>query len=833
MVEQISAQMIIEAITRGFQNVKSEIQGIGSSAQQAEQGIAETGQAATASEGQIAAMGSSGSASMALLITAANQAIQIFHELTRIAEQGYQTLKEGAELELVITRFERLSEELGTTGDAILNDLIPAMGYMVSEAEAMTLATDLMSLGLVNSQEQLVRMATVVGELGMDINELVLALSNQTTRRFDQLGVAVEGFDEKLQALEDQGYSTQEAFTEAFLQQAEEQIERVGSKAETTAGQLMQIEAAFKDIQTAGKLLFVDILGPAIDTLSDMAVAYQVLSEAVDRGEMSHAKMLLMVDSVRLGYIDLEDIIEQYGDTTGSATDTTFDYESALYSVSEAMATGAGMAELMTDEVYELTDAMIESLNAVQDATEGGMELWSESITASSAAIQANINRTMEFNEQLEQQRQAIDDAFTSMTRYTGMFDEGIWNVSDDVEEQAVEFFMNLADESENSMEEMEQWIDVVAGIDPALGEAMENSAAFDQFLKSLEQGVREGTITTEQAVDAVLHLGDAYTVMGDAVDVANGIIWDMELTTKQATEAQNAFKAAIDQGVVPIKALEDALVGAGAEAEQVQQALGAMLEQMAEGTEFEEQIDEILDALGLLPDEVSIQVDLETPDPVTDEELAEMIPEDQALALQADLIESDQIVSEAEAAAEEVSAAFNPEGGLVDWNEALNADEVSSQVENIPEVVIEVDNEAISVTLGELEGLQSELDNLDGTTINIEIHTEYTESGTPPTTTTTTTTTEGDGGQSGTQGWKTVPPGFPNDSYLVRMTSGEQYGIIPEGAPRVGFGGGGGVNKIVTINQRNYLQMQGNEATASGFLYIESQIIDDLKGRL
>jgi len=34
----------------------------------------------------------------------------------------------------------------------------------------------------------------------------------------------------------------------------------------------------------------------------------------------------------------------------------------------------------------------------------------------------------------------------------------------------------------------------------------------------------------------------------------------------------------------------------------------------------------------------------------------------------------------------------------------------------------------------------------------------------------------------SGTGGWLTVPPGYPNDSYPIRLTSGEQFAVVPQG---------------------------------------------------
>jgi hypothetical protein len=66
--------------------------------------------------------------------------------------------------------------------------------------------------------------------------------------------------------------SAQEAFSEAFLQQAEEQIERVGDIADTSAGKIMQMESAFKNLGDAIKLSMadtMDVFAPAMATLAD------------------------------------------------------------------------------------------------------------------------------------------------------------------------------------------------------------------------------------------------------------------------------------------------------------------------------------------------------------------------------------------------------------------------------------------------------------------------------------------------------------------------------------------------------------------------------------
>lgn len=61
----------------------------------------------------------------------------------------------------------------------------------------------------------------------------------------------------------------------------------------------------------------------------------------------------------------------------------------------------------------------------------------------------------------------------------------------------------------------------------------------------------------------------------------------------------------------------------------------------------------------------------------------------------------------------------------------------------------------------------------------------------------------QGNSGYSqGTQGWLTVPPGYPNDSYPVMVESGERFAVIPAGASAAPSGGGVGGSNLTVILQ-------------------------------
>lgn len=71
----------------------------------------------------------------------------------------------------------------------------------------------------------------------------------------------------------------------------------------------------------------------------------------------------------------------------------------------------------------------------------------------------------------------------------------------------------------------------------------------------------------------------------------------------------------------------------------------------------------------------------------------------------------------------------------------------------------------------------------------------------------------------NGTDGWQTVPAGFPNDSYPVGLTSGEKFAVIPQGggaAPATGGGGGGAFSSApisVVLNLNSVVSMADKES--------------------
>jgi hypothetical protein len=186
------------------------------------------------------------------------------------AQQAYATLRAGAELQTTTERFGKLAASIGTTADVMLGKLREATKGMISDAELMASASGIVSLRLAENEDQVVRLATVVGTLGWDMQQVILTFANLSTMRLDALGLSVEEVKNKQKELMDQGMSTAAAFKEAVIQAGEARLE---------VGGVSDAEAAFKRAEAAATNFKNSVLESIVVTL-DQAGAFEALSKA-------------------------------------------------------------------------------------------------------------------------------------------------------------------------------------------------------------------------------------------------------------------------------------------------------------------------------------------------------------------------------------------------------------------------------------------------------------------------------------------------------------------------------------------------------------------------
>lgn len=183
------------------------------------------------------------------------------------AQQAYQFIGEGADLRATEERFGRLSDSIGTTADALRRDLKDATGGLMSDAQLVASATEMMNLGLVKSHDETVRLASVAGQLNWDMQVLGLTLANNSTARLDSLGLSMEVVKARADELAAAGMSMDAAFDLAVIEAGEEKLELLGDAAETQAGKMQILRSRWQDFIASLKEFSSEAADPAVDAL--------------------------------------------------------------------------------------------------------------------------------------------------------------------------------------------------------------------------------------------------------------------------------------------------------------------------------------------------------------------------------------------------------------------------------------------------------------------------------------------------------------------------------------------------------------------------------------
>lgn len=387
-------------------------------------------------------------------------------------KQTYEIAREGADLEFMASKFDNLTASIGTTSEALLRDLRGATDGTLSDMELMASATDFLSLGLANSHDEVVRLSTVSSQLGMDMNQLVLTLTNQTTMRFDALGVSVAGFDEKVQTLKDSGMDANAAFTEAFLQQAEQQIERVGSATEESIGSFMRLEAAWKNATDTAKRQLVptfekvaESFANMLNVIPDNVDQLENLNDQLEEGEISYDDYKTAVDEVldalHLEYDEQGNLIAiRRGAEDGleALADTTIYYsEEALKAAQETEKWTEHEKKLADQFKYTSTPAIEAGKDATNNANEA-MKKYSETLLFNIAAQGLTDEQALE----LAYAMGLVDENTVMATEKTKLYKEWL-DKKYITEEQYYELILNVnkAIEDTPTSKTFDLWVNI------------------------------------------------------------------------------------------------------------------------------------------------------------------------------------------------------------------------------------------------------------------------------------------------------------------------------------------------------------------------------------
>jgi len=408
--------------------------------------------------------------------------------------------------------------------------LAAATKGMLSDAEQIQMGTDLMSLGLAKTSDQVVRLSKASAGLGMDMNQLVLTLANQTTMRFDQLGVSIDGFDARLAKLKASGMDANSAFTEAFLQQAEEQMKKLGDASETTAGKMKRAESAINNLLNGMKQIAAEGVGTALD----MVEAPKKMAEA-----FSATAQQMQADLIS-GKMTLED------------------YNNGLRGMAESMAGPLGVNQAIANAAYNtyaLTAAQQQNLIAINQV-DYASRMAAESSRASAAAEAARV-------QSMAQAQAAAETHTTVMRNYSN---ELLYNVQQYQAQQAAAEAAAAAEATHRaSIAES-----ITANVSLAQSLKTATDAQATQMLAQAQLDVintayKEGTITQDEynlAIDRVLLKYDLATpksmAMADAQNLLNQAFADGNIGLLDYVNATEQIPQIAEDGKVTLQELAE-----------------------------------------------------------------------------------------------------------------------------------------------------------------------------------------------------------------------------------------------------------------------------------
>ena len=214
---------------------------------------------------------------------------QAFSTLQGLASGAMAALSEGAALADARGDFEDLTAAIGSTSDAMLGDLKAATGGLVTDAQLIADASNMMALNLGLSKDQIIAFSGAAAELDWNMETLADTLNTGSTRGLKEMGLSIDEVKGKMAALEAQGVATDEAFRMAILDAAEEKIGRVGKKSEEAAGQLQILETSVINAGDTFKEAFAASLAESIGVATD---SVQLLDQAIQETAKSAGSLV-------------------------------------------------------------------------------------------------------------------------------------------------------------------------------------------------------------------------------------------------------------------------------------------------------------------------------------------------------------------------------------------------------------------------------------------------------------------------------------------------------------------------------------------------------------
>lgn len=192
---------------------------------------------------------------------------------------------EAAPVEQVRQAFDALTTSIGETSTAMLESLRTATNGMVSDADLMRSANQMISMGLADSTESAANLAEMAvrlgGAMGNDavasLENFSLMLANQSIPRLDSFGISAAAVRERMEELTTgtNALTREEAFLQAVSEQGAVALNRLGTAGtQGAAVSMAQLKATIENLKLELGTAFLPILDSVLGVLGELAREY-------------------------------------------------------------------------------------------------------------------------------------------------------------------------------------------------------------------------------------------------------------------------------------------------------------------------------------------------------------------------------------------------------------------------------------------------------------------------------------------------------------------------------------------------------------------------------
>ena len=508
-------------------------------------------QASGAIRGVAGALGSIKNVVGGLALGAARVALE---NLGTAARAAWDALNEGAALELTERRFESLAANIGVTAAALDSQMAAASQGMMSHAERMATAGDIIQLGLADSSNEVTRLSVLMDQLGWSAAGLANTLEDDSTDGLNALGLSFDAVSAKMEVYEARGVAASEAFDLAVIEAGEDQLAALGDATETTAGKIAQLTSKWEDLTNGFKAGFAegvaDDLEIIIDTLDELDIKAEDVGSALGNRigsavsrQLGTAGMAVMIDDAenQLGELlgsqqAAEQAVARITEATNRAGIAQYGWRDGIFSTEVALKNQAAILE----EVVALIDEM-ERAKMLSDSN--AWANWAKGERAAKGvgdSVEKSGRQLSEWTDEAKDAAIAAGDlagelAGIDLSSVAGATQEGIWRVAGNHIQSILDEAAAAANEEAQKL--ADEQAEIAAEIAAAYDEAAGHIA--DSFVAALQPKGEMNFGDTDAMAESAWSIAQAYDLT--AVQIGNvGIALD-EITPKQAEAAAKA----------------------------------------------------------------------------------------------------------------------------------------------------------------------------------------------------------------------------------------------------------------------------------------------------